>query len=135
MPSLTRSMTDNPWHVNERKLLTPQQRARLFVERGGQCHRCKRKLRPGDKWSDEHLEPLWDGGTNDWDNRHISCEWCKPIKDGEETKVRAKRRRTRTKHVLPSEDQGSKRPMPGSRRSKYKRRMDGTVEIRNAGEE
>ena len=53
----------SPWTPTPREYLTDQAKARLFVERGGQCWKCTRKLRAGDKWIVEHVLALENGGT------------------------------------------------------------------------
>lgn len=106
----------SPWTPTPRERLTDAEKARLFVERGGQCWRCGRKLRPGDMWSDEHVIALENGGTNAWDNRDISCAWCKPIKDGEDHHKAAKSRHVRTKHVVPNSERDKRRGFKGWRK-------------------
>ena len=69
------------FHTNPRKSLTDQQKAKLFLERGGRCHRCKRKLGPADVWIVEHVQALENGGTNDWENLTVTCAWCLPEKN------------------------------------------------------
>ena len=115
------------FHTNERKPLTPQQKARLFYERGGRCHRCKRKLRPGDKWTDEHVSALQNGGTNAWENRDITCSWCFKPKNKEDAKKAAKGRAVATRACGAHR---AKKPMPGSKASKFKKHMDGRVTLR-----
>lgn len=89
------------FETTPRKRLTDQQKAKLFLERGGRCHRCKRKLRVGDKWTDEHVEALQNGGTNDWENRDICCDWCFKPKNAEDAKKAAKTRAVATKCIVP----------------------------------
>lgn len=113
--------------TNERKPLTPQQKARLFMEREGRCHRCSRKLGPSDKWTDEHIIALQNGGTNEWKNRGICCAWCFRPKNAEDAKKAAKGRKIATRACGAHE---SKNPMPGSKRSKWKKHMDGRVTLR-----
>lgn len=92
-----------PWHHIKRLTLSPQKRAKLFLERSGRCHRCERLIRPGDKWIVEHYLALENGGSNDWHNLTITCDWCKPDKDREDHGTAAKSRRVATKHIVPSE--------------------------------
>lgn len=73
---------------------------------------------------DEHLVPLADGGTNNLENRDIAHKKCATVKTQREAVSRGKLRRAAQKHY------GAKtsvNPMPGSRRSKWKRKMDGSV--------
>lgn len=123
-------MTDtHRWKHEPRIDLTDKQKAKLFLDRGGRCHRCTRKLRPADKWSVEHLIALENGGTNDWDNLDLCCSWCKPKKDAEDHALAAKGRDIAVAHLLPREERrGKGRPMPGSRRSGLRKHMDGRVE-------
>lgn len=114
----------DPFHATPRRRLTPQQRAKIFVAHDGKCHKCGRNLHPGDKWTIAHIVALELGGTNDPDNLAPECEWCKPVVDREDHAKAAKARRTRTRHI------GAHRPkriMPGSRASRWKKKMDGTV--------
>lgn len=101
--------------TNARKPLTPQQKAKLFLERGGRCHRCKRKLGPADKWTDEHVIALENGGTNAWENRDITCSWCFKPKNAEDAKKAAKTRAVATKHIVPKSERRSQRGFRGWR--------------------
>lgn len=91
-----------------RKYLTDQQKAKLFLERNGCCRECGRRLTPSDKWIVEHVIALENGGTNDWDNLGITCEWCKPKKDAEDHGKAAKSRHVATKHVVPKSERRSR---------------------------
>lgn len=117
--------------TNPRTRLTDQQRARLFLERGGQCHKCTRKIAAGEDWIDEHLIALENGGTNDWDNRGITCKFCLPVKNAEDDKLAAKTRAVATRHIVPTSRREKKwRPLAGTKASGLRKRMDGTVERR-----
>ena len=122
-------MAHDPYHVGKRKPLSAKQRTQLFVEHGGRCCVCQMKIKPGESWIDEHIKPLWlaqEGEDhNAWSNRapaHVSCARDKTAK---EAKTRAKGRRVAEKHVSGRVAKG--KPMPGSRASKWKRKMDGSV--------
>lgn len=117
----------NAFVTNERKSLTPQQKARLFLERGGKCHRCGRKLRSGDKWTDEHVIALQNAGTNVWDNRDITCDWCFKPKNAEDAKKAAKGRRVAVQTYVPRRERLSKKPMPCGKNSPWKMKMDRTI--------
>ena len=65
------------------------------------CHRCGRKLRAGDIWTDEHVLALENGGTNDWENRDITCSWCFKPKNAEDDKTAAKTRAVATRCIIP----------------------------------
>ncbi len=120
----------NPFQTTPRKRLTDQQKAKLFLERGGRCHRCRRKLRVGDIWTDEHVLSLENGGTNDWDNRDICCSWCFKPKNAEDRKQAAKSRAVATRNIVPEATrQKSRLAKPQGmkwnwRRSRYERELE-----------
>src|SRR3954466_1680929 len=108
-----------------RKPLTPAQRLRLFEAHRGLCALCGRKIATGERWRDEHMRALGLGGTNDMDNRapvHIACA---AVKDAQDIPAIAKAKRTKRAHLGIREPKGP--PIPGSRRSRWKRKMDGTA--------
>jgi 5-methylcytosine-specific restriction protein A len=116
----------NAFTTNPRRTLTDQQKAKLFLQRGGKCHRCKRKLAPGDTWTVEHVIALENGGSNDWDNIDITCAWCLPAKNAEDHGKAAKARAVAVAHVVPrGERQKKGRPLPGTKRSGWKHKMNG----------
>jgi 5-methylcytosine-specific restriction endonuclease McrA len=88
------------FHHEPRVRLSEQKTAKLFLERGGCCHLCKRKLSASDDYIVEHMLALENGGTNDWDNLGLTCGWCKPLKDAEDHGIAAKSRHVATKHVV-----------------------------------
>ena len=91
----------SPWHHDPRGGLTEQKAAKLFIERGGKCWSCGKKLRPGDKWTVGHKHALECGGSDDWENLDIECDACKPIRDAEDHATAASNRSKATKHFLP----------------------------------
>jgi len=109
-------MTNTPWHHTKRQTLSPQKRAKLFLERHGKCHRCTRILRPSDTWIVEHVIALENGGSNDWENLDITCSWCKPEKDAADHGKAAKSRRVATKHVLPKSQRSGRSGFRGWRK-------------------
>lgn len=117
----------NAFTTNERKSLTPQQKAKLFLERDGRCHRCTRKLRSGDHWTDEHIIALQNGGTNDWENRGICCSNCFKPKNAEDAKKAAKGRRVAVQTFVPRRERQSKKPMPFGKNSRFKKKMNGQI--------
>lgn len=115
-------MTISPWHHEARVRLSDQQAVKLFLERGGCCRECGRKLGPADDWIVEHVIALENGGTNDWDNLGITCSWCKPKKDAEDHKQAGHSRRAITKHLLPKSMR--LRKMGGGR---FRKKLNGEV--------
>jgi len=114
-------MTHDPYAVTPRKPLTAKQRMKLFIARSGKCCICGWKIDGvKDRWIDEHIVPLADGGTNDLDNRGISHEACARAKTAKEAGQRAKHRSAAERHF------GAKRStMPGARNSPWKKKLNG----------
>jgi 5-methylcytosine-specific restriction protein A len=84
-----------------RKQFTDQARARIFLDRGGKCHKCQRKLGSGDDWILEHIIALQNGGTNEESNMGVTCSWCLPAKNRTDAGLAAKGRAIATAHVVP----------------------------------
>jgi len=76
----------------------PRVRVRVFDAKGGRCHRCRRKLRPGDHWTLEHVKALINGGANRENNLDITCDWCLPEKNAEDVAEKSRVYRSRSKH-------------------------------------
>lgn len=116
-----------------RKALTPTQRLKMFESHKGMCVLCGAKIHAGERWIDEHLAPLSQGGSNDLSNRgpaHEACADTKTFgKDGD-LATAAKLKRIKMRHLGIHKPKG--RPLPGSKASGLKRRMDGTVVRRNS---
>ena len=120
----------HPWRHEPREFLTDHQKTKLFLERGGVCHRCTTKIR-GRRWYVEHLISLGNGGTNAWENLGVTCENCFAPKNAEDAKKQSKSRAVATSCIIPrSQRQKKGRPMMGSKASGWRKRMDGTVERR-----
>jgi 5-methylcytosine-specific restriction endonuclease McrA len=108
-----------------RKRLTTSQRVEIFTSTGGVCHICGGRISGGQAWEVEHVIPLALGGLDKPQNMrpaHPICHREKTSVDAGDT-ARAKRREA--KHI--GAKAPSRRPMPGSRASRFKKRMDGTV--------
>jgi hypothetical protein len=114
-----------------RKPLTPTQRLKLFEAFQGRCVLCDRKIEAGEPWIDEHLRALGLGGTNAAENRgpaHKACADLKTLgKDGDLARI-AKAKRQKMRHLGIRQRKGP--PIPGSRDSGWKRKIDGTLERR-----
>jgi 5-methylcytosine-specific restriction enzyme A len=109
--------------VIARKQLSARARRKLFDAVRGMC--CVCGLPIGYKpWVVEHIIPLSMGGADDEANRAPAHLTCARIKTAEEAPVRAKADRQRAAHVGAK---APRRPMPGSRVSGLKKKLDGTV--------
>lgn len=73
----------------------------------------------------DHRIPLWLGGENRESNLQAVLSEPHKKKTQVEAGVRAKVNRQKKKHLLGRKAKG--KPMPGSKASKWKRKMDGTV--------
>lgn len=109
---------------------TPKQRAECFTINSGICHICARKINQGEDWQVEDVLPIALGGKSGQDNwrpAHVDCHAGKTAKD---IRMIRKADRQAKKHA------GIKKPssFQGSRASKYKRKIDGTVIDRATGE-
>jgi len=89
----------------------PRVRIRVFDAHGGKCHRCGRKIRPGEYWVCEHMVALINGGRNAEDNLDLTCRNCVPLKNADDMAEKSKRARVQKKHLLPKErGRGFRRP-------------------------
>lgn len=114
-----------------RRYLTDKARARLFLDAGGKCSACTRKIRIGEVWIADHIQALENAGTNAPDNWQVLCPNCDKTKTAKDHGVAAKGRDVATSLIVPTSQRRSKgAPIPGSRRSKFKKKMDGSVERR-----
>lgn len=97
---------------------------RIFEREGGRCWLTGRKIHPGDAWDLDHKIALCNGGTHSEDNLAPALRQAHREKTAEDVKQRAKDDRVRKKHLGIYRP---KHPMPGSRLSPFKKRLDGAV--------
>jgi 5-methylcytosine-specific restriction endonuclease McrA len=110
----------------KRHPLTRKQRVEVFMSTDGRCYVCGQKLR-GDAWEAEHPQALALGGSDGIADLRPICRPCHKPKTADDKRAIEKCKRVRDRHI------GAKRsrtPLPGSRASGWKRKMDGTVERR-----
>jgi len=114
--------------TTRRKVLTPAQRLAMFERHNGICCICGKKITARHKWIDEHLIPLGLGGTNDPSNRGPAHDFCADAKthgkDGDLARI-AKAKRVKMRHLGIRRRKGP--PIPGSKDSPWKRKLDGTL--------
>jgi hypothetical protein len=104
------------------------------MRQDGRCGNCGQRLEiKGGKpvCVDEHLNPLWRGGSNDLENRELWCVPCTKPKTAKETTDRTKGYRVRDKHIGAFRGEGKRR---GGFSQRYKRKMDGTIIDRETGQ-
>lgn len=102
-------------------------KAKAFERAGGCCQECTRKVGTGGERAEyDHHKPIWDGGDSSLDNCRVLCAHChSEITHKEQAPARAEGRRHTLKRAGVK-----KKPraiLPGSRLSKFKRKVDGTV--------
>lgn len=103
-------------------------KAAAFLRADGWCELCPTKLAPG-KFQYHHIKEANDGGEPTLANCLVVCTACHVPLTAVYVKETRKAERQRDRHIgaFPK----SKRPMPGSRASGLRKRMDGTVERRS----
>ena len=111
----------------KRKRRTPKQRIAICEAHGWICHLTGIKIDPvRDKWEIEHIVPLAGGGEDVDENCAPVLAWAHKEKTVQDVKRIAKGKRVREKHLGARKSRS--RPIPGSKRSGVRKRMDGTVE-------
>ena len=109
-----------------RSVFSTSFRLNLFLKRKGTCTSCSQKIDAGKAWDIDHILPLALGGTNELKNLQIFCKPCHQSKTSQSDIPRiAKTKRLKARHL--GARSPSTRPIPGSRRSPWKRKLDGSV--------
>lgn len=108
----------------------PRVQLRIFERYGGRCYLTGQKINPGDKWELEHISALANGGQHR--ERNLAPALVEPhkIKTAADRKIKAKRDRAKKKRYGIVK---TRNPLPGSKASRFKRCMDGTVIDRRTG--
>lgn len=104
-------------------------RLRIFRREGGVCHLSGRKIAAGEEWHLDHKTPLRDGGEHRETNLSPALAGPHRSKTAKEATDRAKVDRIAAKHIGIRKPKG--RPMPGTKASGIRIRMDGTTERRD----
>ena len=101
-------------------------RLRIFERYKGVCYLSGIKIRPGDAWELEHVVALCNGGAHAEHNLAPPLVAPHKIKTRADRRVKAKNDRVRKRHL------GIRKPsrFPGSRDSRLKKKIDGTVVLR-----
>lgn len=108
--------------------MSPKRRAAIFAAHDGICHICGGRIDgTREAWEAEHIIPLEISGDDSDGNlapAHVTCHRAKTKADARDI---SKARRINQKHTGARKPKGT---IPGSRGSKFKKRIDGTVELR-----
>ena len=106
--------------MEKRKPLTRAQLAELVLSQMGKCASCGERLDFAGKGQvvDEHIQPLFSGGTNETSNRELRCKPCATVKTSAEAPGRAKVRRieqgkTQADKRAAKKAEGRHRPIAG----------------------
>ena len=100
---------------------------RVFERAGGICHISGRKITAADQWECDHITALCNGGEHRESNLAPALRDKHRAKTAEDVAVKSKTARVRAKHLGIKR---SARPMPGSRASKWKKKLNGQVVLR-----
>lgn len=103
----------------------PRVRLRVFTKHEGRCTICTRKILAGEPWTCEHVKALINGGQNRESNLGVTCCNCLPDKNAADVAEKAVVYRKRAKHV--GVKTKASRPIPSSKASPWKRKLNGEV--------
>jgi 5-methylcytosine-specific restriction enzyme A len=114
-----------------RKKLTPTQRLRIWERDKGVCCLCSEKIDGvREPWILEHVRALELGGADEPANMGPAHKACADAKTNGPTGDHARAAKAKRSKRASLGLKRSKNPLPGSKGSKWRRRMDGTVERR-----
>jgi 5-methylcytosine-specific restriction endonuclease McrA len=105
--------------------IPPHVRLRIFERFEGICQLTRRKIRAGDAWAIDHVIPLADGGSHRESNLVPVLEIAHRQKTGAENTARAKVRAVKAKHIGGIRE--TRNPLPGSRNTRWKKKISGEV--------
>ncbi|BAQ18356.1 HNH endonuclease [Methyloceanibacter caenitepidi] len=117
--------------IAPRKTLTRKQKADIFVREDGICHICGERIDAvKEPWHADHVIPRAISGKDtleEYKPAHLDCHGEKTSQDRKDI---AKCDRIRADRLgVPKTRKG--RPLPGTKASGWKKRMDGSVERRD----
>ncbi|MCH8965978.1 MAG: HNH endonuclease [Planctomycetes bacterium] len=95
---------------------------------GGCCADCGRKLFPGDGVEYDHIIADEHGGSNEPDNCQVLCVGCHKPKTRADMEVTVRGRKARAQHIGANKP---RRPMPGSKDSKWRKPLHGPAVLRD----
>jgi 5-methylcytosine-specific restriction endonuclease McrA len=112
--------------VTTRRPISSSKRLAIFEAAGGRCHICGLKIR-GKEWDVEHVRPLGLLGADDMSNLAPAHRVCHSPKTAADVASIAKAKRQKIAHIGAYK---TRNPIPGSKRSKWKRKINGQVVLR-----
>lgn len=105
--------------------IPPRVRVRVFEKFGGVCQLSKRKIRAGDPWDCDHIIALINGGEHRESNLQPALAAPHREKTADDVGEKSKVANMRKKHL--GIKTSNSRPIPGSKRSGWKKLMNGKV--------
>lgn len=109
--------------TTERKPLNTRRKLAIWEREKGLCMMCGCRLQPG-HFIYEHVRALELGGADADENIRLTCLPCAGQKTRDDHSKAAKAKRVKAKHLGLKK---SKNPLPGSKGSKWRKKMDGTI--------
>ena len=98
-------------------------RVAAFQRANGLCEKCGARLTPG-KFAYDHILPDWLGGEPTLENAQVLCDPCHSEKTHGQDRPRInKTQRQHARHIEAKAP--SRNPLPGSKASGWKRKMNG----------
>jgi 5-methylcytosine-specific restriction protein A len=113
--------------MTKRQSLSPMKRLAVFEAASGRCHLCGRRIQAGELWEVEHIRAIGLLGEDAESNMAPAHKACHAPKTADDVARISKAKRVKSKHV---DRRQSRTPMPGSRQSKWKKKMNGEVVLR-----
>jgi len=112
-----------------RKKISQMERARIFLRNKGICHICGGKIRPAiEAWDVSHEIPIAAGGEDTDENRRAAHRKCHRKRTSYTDAPRiAKTKRQMMKNIGIKR---TKKPMPFSKGSKFKKKLNGEIVLR-----
>lgn len=119
--------TDEWIGKHDDQAIPPRVRVRVFDNHGGICHLSGRRIRAGEAWDCDHIIALANGGQHRESNLAPALKAAHREKTKADVAEKAAVYRKRAKHL------GVKKPsrFPGSRDSRWKKKMNGEVVSRS----
>ena len=104
----------------------PTVKLRVFLAHEGVCAACGNGIWTGEPWAIDHTIALINGGENRESNLKPMHLGCHRLKTGQDIGTRTETRKKQMAHYGIKKSKG--RPLPGTKRSGLRRRMNGKVE-------
>ncbi len=96
-----------PFKHPPRRKLTKRDYAKFFESRQRTCEGCGRPIRPGERWTRDHIIALTNGGPDVDENCQLLCKFCDSAKTPSDLSQSGKGKRQATNFVVPKEYRGS----------------------------